>query len=292
MRERDSLVEWLAEELKAVVRYLNAGASADQGALQARVIVQCPEQSAKDLEAPLRARTGMESLVVAHSRERLPDSTTGEGDTPTETPSTMAVGAAMKMLDPDADNLRINLLPEEIRHTRSFARQALLTAIAGALTVVGVLVATLLLNQTADTAHEQVEQTRITEQLYTTRALIAQDKFLDQEISRIRQQLSPLQKVMRGSNEMDWSAVLNAVRRAAPAGVCVTELASDRNNDSIFLKGLALSSEAAQSFVRGLDGSKPFASASMARIATKQQGGRNLVEYQIDCSMRAASREK
>ena len=62
----------------------------------------------------------------------------------------MAVGAAMKILDPDADNLRINLLPEEVRRARSLARHALLTAIAGALTFLGVLVAMLFLNQTAD----------------------------------------------------------------------------------------------------------------------------------------------
>jgi len=289
MREHDSLREWLAEELRAVMRYHSTGAGSNHGVLHARVVLQSPEGSAKELEAPLRARTEMESLVVTHSHEDFPDSAAGESDTLSEAPSQMAVGAAMKVLDPDADHSRINLLPEEVRRARSLARHVLLTAIAGVLTFLGVLVVMLLLNRTADTAREQVEQTRISGQLYTTRALIAQDKFLDQEISQVRQALGPLQKLVAANCEVDWSAVLNAVRRATPAGVCVTELSSDNHNERVSLKGLALSCEAAQSFVRGLDESEPFASVAMTRITTKQQSGRGLVEYQIDCSTKSAS---
>ena len=117
-----------------------------------------------------------------------------------------------------------------------------------------------------------MEQTKITEQLYTTPALIAQDKFLDQEISRVRQELGPLQKLVPANCDVDWSGVLNAVRRAAPAGVCVTELSGDNRSERVSLKGLALSGEAAQSFARGLDGSKPFTSVAMTRIDCEAAG--------------------
>ncbi len=176
-----------------------------------------------------------------------------------------------------------------MRRARSLARHALLTAIVGALTFLGVLVATLVINHTADSAREQMEQRRIADQLYTTRGVIAQDKFLDREISRIRQELRPLQKLVPAEREVDWSGVLDAVRRAAPAGVCVTELCSDNHSGHVLLKGLALSGEAAQLFARGLDGSKSFASVAMSRITTKRQSGRSLVEYQIDCSTKPVS---
>lgn len=287
--EHDSLLEWLAEELMAVMRYRNAGAGTNGGVLHARVILQNPAREAKELEASLRARTGMESLVVAHAHEHFPDFAAGESGAVTEAPSQMAVGAAMKILDPDGDDLSINLLPEEVRHARSLARHALLTAIAGALTFLGVIVTMLFLNQTADSIREQVEQTKITEQLYTTPALIAQDKFLDQEISRVRQELGPLRKLVPANCDVDWSGVLNAVRRAAPAGVCVMELSGDNRSERISLKGLALSGEAAQSFARGLDESKPFTSVAMTKMTAKQQKGRSLVEYQLDCSTISAS---
>ena len=288
-REHDSLLEWLVEELKAVTRYHSAGAGTNRGALHARVILQCPERSAKDLEASLRTKTGIESLVVAHSHEYFPDSAAAESDAPAEAPSQMAIGAAIKLLDPDGDSLRINLLPEEVRRVRLLTRHALLTAIAGALTFLGVLVVMLLLNQTAGTAREQVQQRRITDQLYTTRALIAHDKFLDHEISRVQQQLGPLQELVLAKCEVDWSGMLTAIRRAAPADVCITELSSDNHNQRLSLKGLALSCEAAQSFVRGLDGSKAFASAAMTRVTAKRHSGRDLVDYQIDCSTKSAS---
>jgi Tfp pilus assembly protein PilN len=287
MVTHDSLFEWLAEELKAVIRYHDGGAGADHGQLHAWLIVQGQEPPAKALELSLRATMGAKSPVVTDSHGQLLDSATDGEDAPAEVPSRMAVGAGLKILNADADDLKINLLPEEVRRARSFARHALLTAIAAAATFVIVLVAMLLLDRTAGTARQRVEKTKVSEQLYTTRALIAQDKFLDHESSRVQKQLGPLQKFLGAKHQVDWSAVLNALKQAAPAGVCITELSSGAN-EGLTLKGLALSCEAAQAFARHLDGSEPFASASMAKVATKEQGGRSLVEYQIDCAMSSA----
>ncbi len=289
VREHDSLLEWLAEELKAVIHYHGASSGTNRGALHVRVMLQGPECSTKQPESVLRTRTGMESLIVTPSHELLLDSSPEGSDASAEAPSQTAVGAAIKILDPDGDNLKINLLPDEVRHARLLARHALLTAIAGALTFLGVLVAMLLVNRTADTARERIEQRKIAEQLYAAPALIAQDTFLDREISRVRGELGPLQKLMPAEREVDWSRVLNAVRQAAPAGVCVTELSSDNHAEHVCLKGLALSGEAAQLFAHGLDESRSFASVAMSRIATKRQSGRSLVEYQIDCSTKSAS---
>jgi Tfp pilus assembly protein PilN len=288
-RDGDSLCRWLSEELKAVIRYQNAG-DAGLAALHARVVVQKPGLSAREMEPVLLAITGMDGLVVTDSREPFSGPATAGDVKPDDVVSLMAVGAAMKASDPDADDLKINLLPEEVRHARLLTRHALLTAIAAACTFLGMLVAIFLLSRTAGSAHEQVEQTKIDKQLYTTRALIAEDKFLDQEMSRVQQQLKPLEKLLHAQHAVDWPAVLNAVRQAALAGVCVTEMSND-SKDRLSLKGLALSCETAQSFARGLDGNKTFLSASMVRVA-RQQGAKGLMEYQIDCSLKPARVEK
>ncbi len=283
MREANSLRDWLAEELKAVIRYQNAG-GANSATWHARLIVQSHHLSPKELEPSLRATTGMEGLVVTDALEPFPGPGTDGGGEREETASLMAVGAAMKASDPEADDLKINLLPAEVRRARMAARHALLTAIAGACAFLGVLLAVFLLSRAADVTREQVERTKIDKQLYATRALIAQDKFLDEEILRVQEQLKPLQTLLAGRRDVDWSAVLNALRRVAPAGVCVTEL-SDDDGGRLTMKGLAVSCEVAQSFAHGLDGNGPFVSASMARIA-RQQGGSGLMEYQIDCALR------
>jgi len=289
MPEANSLRDWLSEELKAVMRYQNAG-GADSGTWHARLIVHSHTLSAKELEPSLRATTGMAGLVVTDSHEPFPGSGTPEAGEPEEAVSLMAVGAAMKASDPDADDLKINLLPAEVRHARTAARHALLTAIAGACVFLGALLAIFLLSRSAEVAREQVERTKIDKQLYAARALITQDKFLDQELSRVQRQLTPLQTLVGGRREVDWSAVLNAIRRIAPAGVCVTEL-SDDDSGGLTLKGLALSCEDAQSFAHGLDGNDTFVSASVARVA-RQQGGGDLMEYQIDCALRATGVER
>jgi Tfp pilus assembly protein PilN len=288
MREQESLFQWLAEELKAVARYHIASAGAESGELHVRLILQDPRRRAEELEPALRAQTGIDSLVVTHAHEPFPDAQGGADDVPALTSSRMAVGAALKMLNAEHDEMKINLLPGEVKHARSLARHALLTAIAAAFGFLAVLVAVAFLSHTADTARMRVEQTRIDEQLYTTRALIAQDKFLDRETARVQRALDPLQKVLRGKTEVNWSAVLSTIQRAAPAGVCITELASG-DDRRLSLKGLALSGDAAQSFAHGLDGTPPFTSASMTRIITRQQGTRSVVQYQIDCSLKPAS---
>ena len=290
MREGDSLCSWLAEELKAVIRYQNV-TGADPGALHARLVVQSPELSVKELEASLRAMTGMDGLTVTDSHEPFPGPVApGEQDS-VETTSLMAVGAAMKVSDPDTDDLKINLLPADVRRAGAAARHALLTALVAACAFLGVLLAVFLLSRTADIARAQVEQMKIDKRLYTTRALITEDKFLDEEIARVERQLKPLQKLLHGKREVDWPAVLDTVRRAAPAGVCVTEL-SDNDDGRLTLKGLALSCEAAQSFARGLDDKRTFLSTSMVRVARQQQEGGGLMEYQIDCSMRPVGVEE
>lgn len=281
MQTGESLGRWLCDELKAVARYQSANA-ADAGGLYARVVVQGSGPSAAELDASLRGMTGIDSLVVTDSREPFAGST-GEAASG-DAVSLMAVGAAMKVLDPSADDLKINLLPDGVRLARSLTRHALLTAIAAACTFLGVLVAIFLLSRTAGVAHEHVEQAKLDQELYTTRALISQDKYIDQELSRVQQRLKPIQALLQGQRDIDWSAVLNAVRRSAPKGVCVTEML-DNDDGRLSLKGLALSCEAAQSFARGLDGNKTFLGASMTRVA-QEQGRRGLMEYQIECRLR------
>jgi hypothetical protein len=130
--------------------------------------------------------------------------------------------------------------------------------------------------------HQELDQTRLFQQLYTMPALIAQEKFLDHEISRIEQQLQQLQ-VVRGRCAVDWSCVLDTAQRLAPAEVSVAHLTCS-DGRSLSVKGLA-SSEAAQQFVQRLEGEGPFAAVSLARLERQQDRGGPL-EYRIVCVLK------
>jgi Tfp pilus assembly protein PilN len=127
----------------------------------------------------------------------------------------------------------------------------------------------------------RIEETRHSEEFYTTPALMAKERFLDQEIERLRQHVGPLRQIMKGRQETDWPAVLGAVRRATPEGVSVTQVQCS-DGRIVSLKGLAPSCPAAEAFVRNLESQRSFASVSLM-LVQRQQNRDDRLEYRIDC---------
>jgi Tfp pilus assembly protein PilN len=161
----------------------------------------------------------------------------------------------------------------------------LLTAIVGVVLFLAVFATVQLLTRTTGAMNRRIEETRLSEELYAASALIAEEKFLDQEIARLRRQVEPLRKILQGRQETDWPDLLRVVREATPDGVSVTQLQC-RNGRSASLRGLASSCPAAEVFVRNLEAQKSFASVSLTFVQRRQNEGDRL-EYRIDCLLAA-----
>jgi Tfp pilus assembly protein PilN len=185
----------------------------------------------------------------------------------------------------EGDDLRINLLPQAVAEARSLVRHVLLTAIVGVVLFLAVFATVQLLTRTTGAMNRRIEETRLSEELYAASALIAEEKFLDQEIARLRRQVEPLRKILQGRQETDWPDLLRVVREATPDGVSVTQLQC-RNGRSASLRGLASSCPAAEVFVRNLEAQKSFASVSLTFVQRRQNEGDRL-EYRIDCLLAA-----
>ena len=109
----------------------------------------------------------------------------------------------------------------------------------------------------------RIEQTRLAEELYAAPALIAEEKFLEQEIARLRLRVDPLRQALAGRHAADWPGILDAVRQAMPADVSIAQLLYG-DGKTLSLKGFTPSCPAAQMFVRNLESRSPFASVSLA----------------------------
>ncbi len=275
------LCTWLAEELRAVAQYYESEHSLDDCEWETRVVLQDGTQTVNEISPLFSAEPGMESAIVVDPHEHLAaHAATGEGA------SGVAVGAALKLLDAEADDLRINLLPEELTEARRASTRLLIGANVAALVLVGLLLASQFLTRAAGAMRQEIERARLSRQLYTAPALIVQERYLDQEIARVEQRLARYQGVLR-RHEVDWADVLDTIGQATPADVCVTQMACG-DSRHLSLKGLAPSYDAAQAFVRNLSGRGCFDQVSLARVQ-RQPNDASLMGYQIDCSLRPAN---
>jgi len=276
------LCGWLAEELRAVARYYDTQAPQAGRNWETCVVLHDGVHGASAMSPLLTADAGIGSLTVVDACEPLPgpDSTKDDGA------SMAAVGAALTLLGVAGDDLKINLLPQTVTEARSLSRHLRATAIAGVLVFLGVFATAQFLARTTGAMDRRIEQTRLAEELYSTSALIAEEKFLEQEIARLRHRLEPLRKALAGRHAADWPGILAAVRQAAPADVSLTQVQCS-DGKTLLLKGFTPSCPAAETFVRNLERQSPFESVCLPFVQ-RQQDTDDRLEYRIDCLLKGS----
>jgi hypothetical protein len=276
---------WLADELAVVLRYCHADAPADGGAWRVRLVLHHVECGKDELASQLHVETGAAPLEIVDCHELLAGGSGRAGNAAAQPPSAVAVGAAMRLLDVEGDDLRIDLLPREVVQARRASRRLLIMANAAAAVLLAILLLTEFLTQTTGAMDRRIEQTRQAERLLMAPALIEGDRYLDRRIERTQGQLAHLQTV-GARREMDWPAVLDAIWQAKPAGVSVTCFLCD-DNQAILLRGVAPSHGQAEAFVQSLDRCGPLASAWMTSIQRPQVD--DAFEFEIHCTARTAN---
>jgi Tfp pilus assembly protein PilN len=251
---------------------------------QVKLIVHEGAHPLQEIQHHLAAETGMDSVAVVGPCDCLADRAGAGPNASSHTPSAAALGAALRLLQAQGEDPRVNLVPAEVAQARRFLRRVLIAANVAALIFLAVLLVVQYLSRATDVMHQKLDQTRVSRQLHTMPALIAQEEFLDREISRIGQELGRLQ-VVRARHAVDWPRVLERARRAAPAEVSITHLGCS-DGRSLSVRGFAPSSESARQFVRSLEDGGPFEAVSLARLERQPDSGDPL-EYQIDCLLKA-----
>jgi Tfp pilus assembly protein PilN len=294
------LCRWLADELRAVVRYYQTQVVPRPAEWRICVAVHEGVHRADEIAPQLAPETGGRMLTVMDVCAPWTDldspsesaRKSGMGFQPMNhrrdadaTASLAAVGAALTLLGTGAGGFQVNLIPPVVREARSRARHLLLTANAAVLIFLGIFVTSQLLTRTTGAMARRIEQTRISGELYATPSLIAEEEFLDQEIAGLQERVEPLRRVMEGREAGDWPAVLEAVRRAMPAEVSVLQWHGSGGR-TLSVKGLAPSCPVAETFVRNLEGQSLFESVSLATLEKRRDSDHHL-EYRIECLLKS-----
>jgi len=277
---------WLCEELNAVLRYSRTDARGEPSPWQAKLVIRETAFTKEQLANLPALEPAVKTLQVLDCQD-LPEGLPGISKKP-PTASLPAVGAALRLLDMEGDELRIDLTPEEVVQSRRSSRRGLIAANAAAVGLLAVFLFVELLTRASIAMGRRIEQNRIAGRLDTMPAMIAEDRFIDAEIDRMTRQLAGLEAV-RSRRQTDWPAMLRSIGRAAPEGVCLTQI-DCRDSETLRLKGVALSHGHARGFVQRLDNGTPFASVQLARLQ-RMQATSDAVEYEINCVLKSKHQE-
>ena len=195
--------------------------------------------------------------------------------------STVAIGLAMKLLDENDGDLRINLLPPEASQIKAARKDVLTsTSIMAAilLIMIAVVSAMVLITKKVNADISHIKQTELSKD---TRSLLQEAEAIDRQIQQVSDR--KWYSILSSSQNLDWPEILNDIRKVTPKTLQITKLHSE-SNSGLYLEGRALSYETVYLFVDMLDKSEHISSASLTKTEKDNKYG-GLVNYAINCSL-------
>jgi len=286
--EPGELCRWLAGEMNTIIQYYDIEVADSAGKWEITVVadgVQLPVDSEKTLKAvvesaDLQLRTGENACrdtIVAQNRYK------GQS-------SALAIGLAMGLLDTRQIGLKINLVPPESAEVRAVKKQLVLTTTVIVLAIPLLMIAAGVgFARLADKIKTNTVDRKQTELLEETHTTFTELELLNQQIELISDKPDELNRILGSRPDLDWAKILDDVRVRTPEAVRITEFSAG-NKDSIILKGMALSYEAARLFEKMLNESDYFNSASLNETRKGGEAGQ-LVLYEINCSLKMEKSE-
>jgi Tfp pilus assembly protein PilN len=133
-----------------------------------------------------------------------------------------------------------------------------------------------------DEVQKRIEHKKQTEVSQDTSALLKEQEFLERQIELLSERHG-LKAILDSRKTVDWASILDDLKRSTPETVRITAL-YNKGESEIGLQGLALSYEAARSFVERLNESEHVDLAFLSE-ATREDTVGDLVTYTINCTV-------
>jgi Tfp pilus assembly protein PilN len=283
-RDAAGLQEWLAEEFTAMMRFYSITPGHDPTACDVYVVVRDRPPLPQSVVESLKSVIGTANVTVTDSASALPAADPDRDSAKDAAPSAAALGLALKQLDDEVDGNRINLLPDEVRQTRSLFAEALGVANIAALILLAMVLSLHVVTRRANAVRQKIDRTMRGQDFSATPALVGETRSLDDRIRRAERTIETMQKALAEDNGIDWPGVMRAVAGSTPAEVCVTRLWS-ADAQGLSVTGLALSYGAAQKFAHNLDGREVFESVCVTNLERDRER-EALIRYEIACRLR------
>jgi len=280
----NELCQWLAEQINMVVQFYDVEVPDSCGKWEITVVADCA-QLPENAEGSLRAKVASTNLQLLTSEDICQAAVVSQprglaNCQRTDKPSPVAIGLAMKLLDTDAHNLGVNLLPPEVVRLRAAQKGTLITANIAAAVLLFMILAILVPDWKIKNLNKSIgsKEVNLFQDAHT---LFGKRASVNKQIDAVSNQINQINGILGSHRDTDWPGLLNDIGKAIPKTACITNLSSGADS-AVLLKGLAMSNEAVYWFADRLNKSERINSAS---IAGTERDSKGLISYEINCTL-------
>lgn len=275
----EEISQWLAEQINAVVQFYDVEVPDSSGKWEITVVADGVQLS-RNAEEALKAKVAGTGLQIITNADICQAAVVKQSHRPADCqPSPVAIGLAMKLLDKNARNLGVNLLPPQVDRLRTAQKGVLLTANIIAVTMLIMVLAVAVPERKIASLNESIDRKKVN-LLQNTRNLVKERASVDKQIDAVSNQVNQINAALNSHHDTDWPGLLNDIGKAIPKTVVMVSLSSGADS-AVLLKGLATSNEAVYGFVDRLNKSEHI---SLASIAGTARDSRGFINYEISCT--------
>ena len=280
--DADSCLKRCETEIKAVAQFYDIEFGSDDE-ITWDCVLEMPtvEGDPGDIQTSLSKAVGM-NVHVCSSDSILSD-TPVQSKIKVLSVSLTAIGLALNPLKVPCPNIKTNLIPNAIKESMAAKRELLILVNA----VVGILLAISIFAGFAASqftrTEKVVEERKAKTPLKLIELLVLKQGEIEEEIEILSEKKELVDKVLENSAFVDWSAILEEIRRNVPASLYITVVGSNGDFDLV-IEGKALDQDAVNLFSGNLDKSELFASSNV-KVIKKKNSEDDMVDYTVICTI-------
>jgi Tfp pilus assembly protein PilN len=279
----DKYIEWLADEIKAVVRFYDFEVSGKQGKWQVEIVMD-------ECESIPKEKMDMLHLLLTEAVElKIRTFEEASINTPLANPeasagtSAVAIGLAMKLLKSGEFTPDVNLLPPKLLEAKSEEKWSWVIANIATAIFLLMILSIGLFDAKLKRLSLNTNYKMRTKAIENIGALLQERTLLDGQIKDATQKLNNMSEAVKSSYFPRWNQILIEIASAIPKNARIHSFSSN-GSSTARLEGQAISYEAVKLFLDALSRCEHIKSASLAGTE-KDSESNKWIKYTINCSL-------
>jgi Tfp pilus assembly PilM family ATPase/Tfp pilus assembly protein PilN len=282
------LSQWLPEKINEIIRSYDVEVMDSSGNWEVTVVVDSMEFP-QSLEQSLKTEIKSENIHIRNHKSICQDTVVTNTDEH-ENASIVAIGLAMELLNQNDNGLKINLVPPESAEVRTVKKQVFATITIIAAMPLFMVLAGAWYSSDAKNITQNITEIKKAELPTDTYSLLKEQEKLDKQIKLLSERPEQLSNILGIRQSIDWANILEDIKKLTPKTVRIINLYS-RENNGMYIEGLATSYESIHLFVEMLSSSKYISSATLNETTKDEERKRGLIMYTIVCTLELKKEE-
>lgn len=282
VNDPDKSIERCESEFSAVIQFYDIEVeSAANTKWEFVVALDTAGIEPQNLEFSLQKKFGVEAHVCSSST--LCDDTVVEQADAANQASITAAGLAMKRFGVTGSQIKIDLLPAEVRERKVSKRLMLITAnVAAGILLLMIIIAGAVRIKLSKIDRPAPDSQHI-DPIANMELLLRRKNLTDAKITELSTKKAKISEIFEGDNTNNWAGILDDMRRRTPVTLYITRLSCPRAL-SLEIDGQSLSYRSVHLFADLLGQSEFIKSATVAATNRNRQI-EGLISYSINCML-------